>query len=43
MASHRQHVLADHVCEPVEALTKHRQGSGQHWLMVSEIDGAAAS
>ena len=36
----QQHVLADHVCELVEALTKHRQGSGRHWLMVSEIEAA---
>ena len=43
MASkHRQHVLADHVCELVEALTKHRRGSGPHWFMVSEIEAAAA-
>ena len=41
MASkHQEHVLADHVCKLVEALTKHRQGSGPHWLMVSEIEAA---
>jgi hypothetical protein len=28
------------VCELVEALTKHRQGSGPHWLMVSTIEAA---
>jgi hypothetical protein len=42
MASkHRQHVLADHVCKLVEALTEHRRGSGPHWLMVSEIEACA--
>ena len=29
-----------HLVELVEALTKHRQGSGPHWLMVSEIEAA---
>lgn len=33
-------ILADHLCDLVRELTRHRQGSGPHWLAVSDLHAA---
>jgi hypothetical protein len=30
--------IADHLCELITGLTKHRQGRGPHWIAVSDLE-----